>query len=180
MSEFNGGWVDWGLEPEALRQAWHRMYNIAEQVGAADHHIFVWGPNHRSYPDADWNNIKHYWPGDQYVDWVGISAYPPSTTFVQDEDRRYPIKNVAEIYDAYADYKPFMITEGAYDPNVDRPRFVREWFDGLKEHRPKVKILIWENHNQRIISHHPESLEIYRELVQDPYWISETWSGEEK
>lgn len=178
MSEFNGGWVSWGLEPENLRQAWRRMYNIAEQVGATDHHIFLWSPNHRSYPDTEWNNVKNYWPGDQYVDWVGISSYPPSTLFVQDEDRRYPVKNIAEIYDTYADYKPFMITEGAYDPSVDRPRFVREWFEGLKEHRPKVKILIWENHNQRILSHHPESLEVYRELVQDPYWISETWSGE--
>lgn len=178
ISEFNGGWVSWGLDPEGLQRAWWRIYNIAEQVGATDHHIFVWGPNHRSYPDTEWNNIANYWPGDQYVDWVGISAYPPSTIFVKDEDRRYPVKNVDEIYEAYANYKPFMITEGAFSASVDRSRFVREWFDGLKENRPKIKIVIWENHNDRIISLDKDALNLYRELVQDPYWISETWDGE--
>lgn len=180
ISEFNGGWVDWGLDPENFRLAWWRIYNIAEQVGATDHHIFVWGPNHRSYPEVEWNLVENYYPGDQYVDWVGISTYPPSSRFVQDEDRRYPVKNVREIYEKYAHYKPIMITEGAFSSFVDRVRFVDEWFRGLKEHRPKIKIVVWENHNDRVISHDEKALKLYRELVQDPYWISQTWSEEKE
>ena len=68
MNEFNSDWVGWGLDPATFRRAWRRIFNIAEAVGATKQHIFVWSPNHLSYPNADWNNMRNYWPGDQYVD----------------------------------------------------------------------------------------------------------------
>lgn len=179
MGEFNGSWVSWSLDPINFKRAWWRLYNIAEQVGATERHIFVWAPNHMSYPNQPWNQPENYYPGDQYVDWVGISLYPPSKSVANSEAQRYPVQNVAQIYDAYAHYKPFMVVEGAYDSTVDRVRFVEEWFNGIKEHRPKVKALVWENHNDRIISLDENALNRYRELVQDPYWLSTTWSGRE-
>lgn len=180
MGEFNGGWVPYGLDPENFRRAWRRLYNIAEQTGALDTHILVWAPNHLSFPDSPENQVENYWPGDQYVDWVGISSYPMSAKFAKTEDSYYPVENIARIYNRYAGRKPLMIVEGGFNDIIDRERYVREWFDGLKEKRPEVKIVVWENHNQRVISRSPEALEIYRELVQDPYWISESWSGKEE
>jgi|GEM_PF-534258 len=177
MNEFNGGWVAYGLEPKTFRQAWRRMYNIAEKIGAAKEHLFVWAPNHRSYPDEPWNKMENYWPGDQYVDWVGLSAYPPSKKFITDPNRQYPIVNVKEFYDKFSAYKPLMIAEGGFSDSIDRVRWVREWFEGLKNERPKIKAVIWENHDQRVISRDPEALKLYRELVQDPYWLDQTWDG---
>jgi hypothetical protein len=175
MNEFNAGWVPYGLDPKRVRLGWRRMYNIAEQTGAAVHHIFVWSGNHRSYPDEVWNQVENYYPGDQYVDWVGLSAYPPSLKYVpMQPDRLYPIENVAEIYDQYAHYKPVMIAEGGYSEKVDRVRFVREWFEGLQHKRPNIKAVIWENHEQRTISLDEQALQLYRELVQSPYWLGET------
>lgn len=177
MGEFNGGWVKYGLDPVNFRRAWRRLYNIAEQTGALDTHILVWAPNHLSYPDEPWNQPEMYWPGDQYVDWVGISAYPMSPKFAKTPDSYYPVENIAQVYNLYADYKPLMIVEGGFNDRIDRERFVYEWFEGIKNERPNLKILIWENHNERVISRSPEALELYRKLVQDPYWISETWTG---
>lgn len=180
MGEFNSGWVGWGLDPDNFRRAWRRLYNIAEQTGALDTHILVWAPNHLSYPDSPENQVYNYWPGDQYVDWVGISSYPMSAKFAKSPSSYYPVQNIARIYDQYAGLKPLMIVEGGFNDDVNQVRYVREWFDGLRNRRPAIKIVVWENHNDRVISRSPRALETYRELVQDPYWISETWSGDQQ
>lgn len=171
MNEFNGGWVPYGLDPVTFVKAWRRMYNIAEQLGAAAHHIFVWSPNYLSFPDKDWNKMEKYYPGDQYVDWVGISAYPPGKKAARNEAMRYPFENIAEAYDKYAHYKPFMISEGGFSADIDPVRWVREWFE-FKTKRPLVKAVIWENHNDRVISRSSEALKLYREMVQDEYWLA--------
>ncbi|HNT71111.1 MAG TPA: glycosyl hydrolase, partial [Bacteroidales bacterium] len=36
-----------------------------------------------SDPDLDWNQIKNYYPGDNYIDWLGVSVYGPQES---DED----------------------------------------------------------------------------------------------
>ena len=174
MCEFNSGWVPWGHKPLDFRKAWRRMFNIAEQVGATQRHIFVWSPNSLSFPNKEWNAIKNYYPGDQYVDWVGASVYPHNPSLVNVATEQFPSGNVAEVYDAYADRKPIMISEGGYDKRVDRARWVREWFEKIKAERPKIRAIIWENHNDRSLSIDAKSLEAYREQVSDPYWISET------
>ena len=37
--------------------------------------LWYFHPNHESYPDEAWNSIENYYPGDQYVDWIGFSLY---------------------------------------------------------------------------------------------------------
>ena len=180
MNEFNAGWVNWGLDPDRFRPAWRRLYNIAEQVGAADRHVFVWSPNHRSYPDVPWNKMERYYPGDQYVDWVGLSCYAPSARYAENDAARYPFGRVKEVNEKYGSYKPMMIAEGGYDSpdKTDRVRWVREWFEFQKRF-PNFKAMIWENHNTRVIQDDAAALELYRREVADPYWISETYLGEE-
>jgi beta-mannanase len=179
LNEFNSGWVTWGFDPEGFRAAWRRLYNIAEQLGALDHHIFVWSPNHRSYPDVDWNKMERYYPGDQYVDWVGLSCYPPSAQYAKNEGHRYPLGRCEEVYAKYGSYKPMMVAEGGYDSpdRIDRVRWVREWFQ-VPEKYPNFKAMIWENHNTRVIQDGGEALELYRKLVQSPKWIGDLYEKE--
>ncbi len=174
MNEFNSTWVEWGLDPYNFRRAWRRMYNIAEQFGATDKHIFVWSVNHRSYPNEDWNNMNNYYPGDNYVDWVGISCYPPSLPVVKIEDLRYPRERLKEFYNLYAHKKPLAIAEGGFSESSDRARWVTEWFTSIKKDYPAIKAFIWENHNDRVIQSDDEALEIYRRLIRDHYWLDKT------
>ena len=175
MNEFNSTWVPYGNRPEIFRKAWWRIYNIAEKVGAAQKHLFVWSPNHRSYPDDPWNKMENYWPGDQYVDWVGLSCYPPSLQVVGSEDARYPLARLEEVYSKYGHYKPLMISEGGFADGSDKARWVDEWFQ-VPVVYPNVRAFIWENHHDRSIQTDTESLILYREKVQGPGWISTTFS----
>ena len=117
--------------------------------------------------------MECYWPGDQYVDWVGVSCYPPSIQYVGTEANRYTVERCREINQKYGSYKPMMIAEGGYSDTVDRSEFVRQWFSFNKIY-PSFKAMIWENHNTRVIQADTKALEIYRREIQNPYWLSTT------
>ena len=52
--------------------------------------------NASSSPEESWNEIKHYYPGDDYIDWFGVSVYGPQTkedpyvSFSEIMDKVYP------------------------------------------------------------------------------------------
>lgn len=83
----------------------------------------VWSPN--DITDAE-RKLESYYPGDAYVDWVGVSTY---TTFyfgdktdwgsLQDSidsnfftgENANPLAKIAEVVEKYGDRKPIMISE---------------------------------------------------------------------
>lgn len=97
--EFSGDWMVYGLQPTAFKQVWSRMYSIIKDV--APETVVVWSPNTGySYPfgatlaqipsaedrlaldtngDGQLTNADDpyspWYPGDDQVDWIGISLY---------------------------------------------------------------------------------------------------------
>lgn len=71
----------------------------------------VWSPNF--YPD---NIISNYYPGDAYVDYVGISSYkhhqPSTDPLGQGIDRSRWSDQLDTIYSLYGHKKPIIISEG--------------------------------------------------------------------
>lgn len=62
--------------PARFRQAFQRVVTRFRAQGATSEMAqFVWSPNWQSFPARDWNVIPNYYPGDQYVDWIGLSGY---------------------------------------------------------------------------------------------------------
>ena len=73
--EFNGFWYPWGTTGTTAAQfvaAWrliHRLFAAAHATNV----IWVWNPNVISAePQLD---LSAYYPGDAYVDWVGVTGY---------------------------------------------------------------------------------------------------------
>ena len=86
-NEMNGSWTPYYGDPTNYVKAWRRMYNIAEQLGVTAYNVFVWSPNSVSMPGTEANAMKNYYPGDMYVDWLGVSCYPPSLSATYPEER---------------------------------------------------------------------------------------------
>ncbi|MBB4755219.1 glycoside hydrolase family 26 protein [Actinoplanes lobatus] len=94
--EMNGDWFEWGGAQNGQSAAnyvkvWRRLHRIFAEQGA-DNVSWVWSPNWNSSPGDSWNRVQGYYPGDDYVDWVGISGYnffneTPSTLFDPVTDR---------------------------------------------------------------------------------------------
>jgi len=81
--EMNGDWYQWGAAvgnnlPSDFVNMWIHVWNIFDAKGLGASHIqWVWAPNHT---DCGGFTAEEYWPGDAYVDWVGIDGYNWGTT----------------------------------------------------------------------------------------------------
>ncbi len=45
------------------------------RAAGANNALFVWNPMNYSYPTESWNDYLKAYPGDEYVDWIGIDGY---------------------------------------------------------------------------------------------------------
>ncbi len=99
-TEVNGSWFPWnGVYnggatttnygdpnlpdgPERFRDAYRHIIAICRNNGATNITWFF-HVDAEGQPDEDWNKIANYYPGDDYIDWVGASVYG---NHFQDED----------------------------------------------------------------------------------------------
>jgi hypothetical protein len=70
--EMNGDWYPWSRDPAGYVAAWRRVVDIFRAEGATNAR-FVFSLNPSVFePEAGWaENLRKYWPGDDYVDLLG-------------------------------------------------------------------------------------------------------------
>jgi hypothetical protein len=174
--EMNGDWYEWGgvKNPEhsaGFVKCWQRLHGIFADQGASNV-AWVWSPNWRSATGESWNQIQDYYPGDKYVDWVGMSGY--------NLHRETPATLFDPIYTAYSAKQPIMITEVG---SVDRGgRTKADWitaFADWVDRRPGVGAVTWfdtDTHpgyaEKWRIDTDPESLAAYKVMA-----VSARFSG---
>lgn len=71
--------------PERIRDTWRHIHDIFDQVGLSNitwfNHTAGFHGNEKIpqespyYSAQPWNKMKYYYPGDNYMDWTGISGY---------------------------------------------------------------------------------------------------------
>ncbi len=188
--EMNGDWYPWsgawnGREPERYITAWRHVHDIFNEVGA-DNVIWVWAPNAWSVPNEPWNALENYYPGDEYVDWVGVDFYGLMAGW----GRNDPGPAIDRVYRLYGDRKPIMIAETAAadsthsDPayGMTRAEWINALFDAI-EARPNVRAFIWFNIDKEAdwrVEADPESLATFRDrLLGGPYLDSAPTGAQE-
>jgi hypothetical protein len=170
--EMNGDWYAWGganngNAPDGYVKAWRRLHSIFADQGATNV-SWVFSVNWNSKPDSSWNQYADYYPGDRYVDWVGVSGY--------NLHRELPQTLFGPIYDDYAARKPIMISEvGSYDRGG---RTKADWitlFAGWVTTHPAVGAVAWFDTDTHPgfqeawrIDSDAQSLAAYRAMALDP------------
>jgi beta-mannanase len=79
LHEFNGDWYPWCLanndkDPKLLIKAFRHIHDMFTQSNVTNVK-FIWCPNSMSWPQESWNFIMDAYPGDEYVDYVGLDIY---------------------------------------------------------------------------------------------------------
>ncbi|MCX7848023.1 MAG: glycosyl hydrolase [bacterium] len=127
-TEMNGWWFPWNAKynggnarrygdplkadgAERFRDTFRRLVTLVREAGASNI-TWVFHVNWEDDPQAAWNRLEEYYPGDDVVDWVAISAYGPQTPLEQ----RYTsfCDEVDAVYgrvQAVAPTKPVIIAE---------------------------------------------------------------------
>jgi len=149
-NEMNGEWCwysayYYGKDAELYKAAWRHIHSIFDDNGV-DNALWVWNPHDLSFPDFKWNHYLMYYPGDEYVDIIGLTGYNTGTYFAGEKWREFD-----SIYPGlYAEYdrhfaKPFMITEfGSNSVGGDKPAWINKMFSQINQFS-KLKVAIWWN-----------------------------------
>jgi hypothetical protein len=191
LHEFNGNWYVWsgnknGREnggPQKVVAVWKYVVDRFKKQGA-DNVKWLWVPHGPSIDLSaeEWNNVSNYWPGKEYVDWIGLDGY---NFYPQDPwGGKRPLRDFDNcfraLYDSCAKLgdQPMMIAEFAtgefqYE-NFNKAAWIADAFTKIKTDYPRVKIFTWFNINKELdwrVNSSPEALQTFKDAMEDPYYI---------
>lgn len=192
MHEFNGNWYVWsgnknGREhggPAKVVAVWKYVVDKFKEAGA-DNVKWLWVPHGPStdLSTESWNQLSNYWPGDDYVDWVGLDAY---NFYPQDPwGGQRPYRDFDNCFKAIYDScvvltdKPIMIAEfgtGEFEyEGLTKADWVIEAFTKIKTEYPRIKLFTWFHIKKELdwrVNSSPEALEAFKKAMEDPYFIA--------
>ncbi len=145
--EMNGNWYRWAEfeNPQVAKgdyvAAWRHVHDVFQAQGANDYAMWLWSPN-RVDNLGRFPAITNYWPGEQYVDQVGMTGY------LRAEDRA-PFtfegtygKTLAALR-KIAPGKPLLLSEvGATEDGGHKAAWLTSFFAGLAN-APDVAGFVW-------------------------------------
>lgn len=162
---------------EKYVQAYRRIVDIFRENNANNIH-WVWSPNYRSSPAQPWNNIENYYPGDDYVDWIGVTGYnyPEWSSFEGLFDAF--LRNMRELHPTI----PVMLVEFASSESnsQSKSQWIADAFLAMKRY-PNLRASVWYHKNRNDyspaahfrIDSTQSSLSAYQAAIQDSTFVSE-------
>ncbi|MEO6788661.1 MAG: glycosyl hydrolase [Chthoniobacteraceae bacterium] len=215
-NEMNGAWFPWsgvnygagkGIPgtkperyegPELFKQAWRHVVDRVRARGA-DNVIWVFHTMDFSMPNDDWNLAAQYYPGADYVDWMGFSLY--GNQFVSDHTWApffdlidWPYKELTLLDPK----KPIMLCEwgvGEFPKVGDKGGWIRDGFRLMSDEKkfPRLKAAVfwherWQNSADEVdestkenagtysdlrVNSSPGALDAYRKGVASPFFLSD-------
>lgn len=147
-NEMNGDWCPYsgyhtGKDTVVFKEFYKYVYSFFEAANA-DNVIWVWNPNGVSFPNFEWNNELMYYPGDEYVDVVGLTAYNTGT-YYKDEKWTAFSQLYDGLYDKYVNQynQPLMISEFASSSvGGDKNQWIEDMFNHIGNY-DRIKLAIW-------------------------------------
>ena len=145
--EMNGGWYSWGRSPYFIG-AWRRFHDLVAGQGATNV-TWTWVANSIWYDPA--SDPTPYYPGDAYVDWVGLDSYNWGRNPAQPDKWINPEQTITptmELIRKAAPTKPFAIIETASSEyGGNKTDWIREMLTAYLPHHPEIKAFLWFNWN---------------------------------
>ncbi|MFY9309043.1 MAG: glycosyl hydrolase [Bacteroidia bacterium] len=189
LHEFNGDWYPWCIsknnnDPELLAKAFRHIHTIftEQQVNNVK---YIWCPNSISFPQESWNFIMDAYPGDEYVDFVGLDIYngagqemPVWRSF-----RKEGIENYFILTEKLP-HKPLLVCEVASRERQKKEpagsQSKAEWIEqmsiALQTDMSNVKLISWFNEKESFrINSSVESRDAYiKFILNNEYFKSGT------
>lgn len=185
-SEMNGTWQSYSGDSEKYIEKWRTVYRVMDSV--APNVVMVWCPF--ATPRS---TISDYYPGDEYVDWVGVNIY---SVVHQDGDitkpaTEDPVALLQYVYDRYAERKPIAVCEygathycraAGEDVTDFALNKMTRMYESLVDRFPRVRMINWFSvdaigddlaDNNYSVTANDTILQRYKELIAKPHFLSE-------
>ena len=171
-NEMNTDWTSYSgimnlLDPDIFNMTWQHLYNIFLENGV-DNAIWVWNPIADSCPYSGWGEDLCYFPGREYVQFLGGTSYEANNYAANEADSklvsfREHYNGLYEKNKAYFEKWGMVLGEFAVGSGGDatgviarnasaQAKWVKGMFDELYADNPapyakQIKGLIWFNCN---------------------------------
>lgn len=198
--EMNGSWFPWSGRwnggaaraygdrrladgPERYRDAFRHVVDLFRSE-SVDNVCWIFHVNARSDPLESWNSIGAYYPGDSYVDWIGVSAYGAQTVHERASAFASVLDPAYRQLAALSPGKPLMVSEfGVADRGSTRSKAI--WIERALAavaagRYPRVKAISYWHSTWREadgsmselrIDSSPASLAAYRRQIAAPVFV---------
>ena len=184
LHEFNGDWYPWCIaknkhQPELFVKSFRHIHELFKRADVQNVK-FIWCPNSMSIPQTSWNDIQLAYPGDEYVDYVGMDIYNGAG---KSELWKSFLTEGIENYFVLTDYypsKPIFVCEtasrernpGEKSNRQSKGEWIEQMATTIKKNMPKVCLLSWFNETDSFkINSSNESLQsFYQFIMSDDYF----------
>ncbi|OXM86116.1 stalk domain-containing protein [Paenibacillus rigui] len=190
-SEMNGNWVVWHGDPQKYIEKFRLVHDVMAEE--APNVAMVWSPG-----DVPAYSMDVYYPGDDYVDWVGVSLYTepyengdPAQANMQ---ATTPIERLDYLYKTYSDRKPLMISETAVSHYAHIPQESFTEYGLLNLHRlyevmplkyPRLKSITYfnvdlkdrESRNNYLLGANDAMKKLYSRMIASPFYLTKVEQG---
>lgn len=201
-TEVNGEWFPWNGRwhgggrkdrygdpslpdgPERFRDAFRHIVTLFRAQNA-NNITWVFHADVESVPEAKWNSISNYYPGDAYVDWIGVSVYGAGEA--NERPERFS-KRLAGSYDELtrlSPTKPLAIMEfGAPEyGRKGKARWITAAFRSIRTGRfPRVRAVSWwderwsDDNDEMVdldLASSRRTRNAYRRAVRSPFFVTQ-------
>jgi hypothetical protein len=170
-AEFNGEWNPCYGRTREFADAWRHLVGVFESEGASNVR-WVWCPFATQPPhrpaEAAW---QAYYPGDRYVDWIGMDGYNWGTARSWSRWQRFG-EIFGALYRDYAGRKPLMICEvSSAEVGGDKASWIDDMRAELSGRFSRIQAVVWFDSNKETdwrIESSPRALRAFRAAVADP------------
>ena len=196
--EMNGDWYTWSgyfngagssssfgnlSRPDGPEQyifAYRHVVDVARSAGVRNI-SWLFHLNVVSSPQKDWNSFEAYYPGDEYVDWIGVSAFGkcyPHEEWVQFEDL---FDSTYQELSTFKPEKPLLVMTSVGEfQDGSKAEWITQTFGLMKGRYTRVKAVIWwhdfwlnekNTYSDLSVDSSDDTLQAFRHAVADPYFI---------
>lgn len=202
-NEPNGYWFPWSavfyggglpvpgsnppryVGPEFFKTVYRYVVDRVRARGATNV-LWVLQLNNYSDPFAPWNAFAQFYPGDNYVDWLGLSVYgqqyPDDPKWEEfDSMMESPYEEICRL----SPTKPVMLAEwgvGEFPDSGDKADWIAEGFEQMRTECPRLHAAVywnerWQNNPSQLYSNlrvnsSPGALKAYQQGAAAPFWLS--------
>ena len=203
-NEMNGDWFPWAgvfygagrpiagtdplqyMGPEYFKRAYRYIVDRVRARGARN---ILWILHLNNFPEPymPWNMMAQYYPGSNYVDWLGLSVYGQ----LESDDAKWDLfdEMIQKPYDEICQLdpnKPIMVTEwgvGEFPDRGDKSAWITIAFDHMATQFPRLRAAVywnerWQNSKTMLYSNlrvdsSPAALTSYRKGISAPFWLAD-------